>query len=65
MLVLARQRSQRIMIGHNIVITVTDVRGDTVKLGIEAPRDVPIHREEIYHAKNQEAVAERPGHAAR
>ncbi len=50
MLVLSRKRDQRIMIGNNVRLTVVDVRGDTVQLGIEAPKDIPIYREEIYNS---------------
>ncbi|MBC8366176.1 carbon storage regulator CsrA [bacterium] len=48
MLVLSRKRDQRIMIGNNVRLTVVDVRGDTVQLGIEAPKEIPVYREEIY-----------------
>lgn len=48
MLVLSRKRDESIMIGDNIKITVVDIRGDKVRFGIEAPADVPVHREEIY-----------------
>jgi carbon storage regulator len=47
MLVLSRKRDERILIGDNIVITVVEVRGDKVRLGIEAPSEVPVHRHEI------------------
>jgi carbon storage regulator len=50
MLVLSRKRDERIVIGDNIVITVVEVRGDKVRLGIEAPTDVPVHRQEILDA---------------
>ncbi|HTN76196.1 MAG TPA: carbon storage regulator CsrA [Pirellulaceae bacterium] len=50
MLVLSRKRDERIVIGDNIVITVIDVRGDKVRLGIQAPPDVPVHRQEVYEA---------------
>jgi carbon storage regulator len=50
MLVLSRKKDERIVIGGNIVITVIDVRGDKVRLGIEAPADVPVHRQEVYDA---------------
>ncbi|MCI0332227.1 MAG: carbon storage regulator CsrA [Planctomycetes bacterium] len=59
MLVLSRQRDESIIIGDNIVITVVDVRGDKVRLGIEAPREVSVHRREIYEAiqrENQQAA---------
>jgi carbon storage regulator len=48
MLVLSRHRDERIVIGKNIVITVVEVRGDKVRLGIQAPGHIPIHREEIF-----------------
>jgi carbon storage regulator len=50
MLVLSRQRDESIMIGDNIIITVVDIRGDKVRLGIDAPDDVTVHREEVYKA---------------
>ena len=50
MLVLARQRDESIIIGDNVVITIVDVRGDKVKLGIEAPKEIPVHRREVYEA---------------
>jgi len=48
MLVLSRQRDESIIIGDNIVVTIVDVRGDKVRLGIEAPREVSVHRREVY-----------------
>ena len=50
MLVLSRQRDQTIMIGDDIEITVVDIRGDKVRLGINAPPEVPVHRKEVYDA---------------
>lgn len=50
MLVLSRKKDERIIINDNIVVTVLEVRGDKVRLGFEAPKDVPIHRKEIYEA---------------
>ena len=50
MLVLSRQRDQSICIGEDIRITVVDVRGDKVRIGVEAPRDVSVHRDEVYDA---------------
>ena len=47
MLILMRKQGQRIMIGDNITLVVTEVRGDKVKIGIEAPRDIPVYREEV------------------
>ena len=48
MLVLSRYKNESIMIGENIVVKVTDVRGNTVRLGITAPRHIPVHRKEIF-----------------
>jgi carbon storage regulator CsrA len=58
MLVLARQKDQSIVIGDDVVVTVVDIRGDKVRLGIAAPRDVSVHRQEIYNLvkKNQGAA---------
>ena len=50
MLVLSRKRDERIVIGDNIVITVVEVRGDKVRLGIDAPAEVPVHRQEVIEA---------------
>ena len=50
MLVLSRKRDERIMIGDEISLLVVDIRGDKVRLGIEAPSDVPVHRKEVYEA---------------
>lgn len=47
MLVLSRKKGQRIVVGENVVFTIVDIRGDKVRVGIEAPRDVPAHREEV------------------
>jgi creatinine deaminase len=57
MLVLARQRDQTIMIGNDIEVTVVDVRGDKVRLGINAPRSVSVHRKEIWDAIRKENQA--------
>ena len=48
MLVLSRKRGERIVIGPNIELTVVDIRGKRVRLAVDAPRDVSIHRQEIY-----------------
>ncbi len=53
MLVLSRQKDQTIMIGDNIEITVVDIRGDKVRLGITAPPKIPVHRKEVYDAIQQ------------
>ncbi|MGL6225141.1 MAG: carbon storage regulator CsrA [Thermoguttaceae bacterium] len=50
MLVLSRKKNESIVIDNSITIVVVDVRGDKVRLGIEAPKDVPVHRHEVYEA---------------
>ena len=57
MLVLSRQRDESIMIGDDIVITVVDIRGEKVRLGINAPAHVPVHRKEVYEAIKREGQA--------
>ncbi|MCP4261599.1 MAG: carbon storage regulator CsrA [Planctomycetes bacterium] len=54
MLVLSRQRDESIMIGDNVEIIIVDVRGDKVRLGITAPKEIPVHRREIYDAIQRE-----------
>lgn len=54
MLVLSRQRDESIMIGDDIEITIVDVRGDKVRLGISCPRSIAVHRKEIYEAIQRE-----------
>jgi carbon storage regulator len=54
MLVLSRQKDESIMIGDDIEITIVDVRGDKVRLGIAAPKEVPVHRKEVYEAIQRE-----------
>lgn len=59
MLVLSRQRDETIMIGDEIELTVVDIRGDKVRLGIKAPSHVAVHRKEIYDAiklENEQAA---------
>lgn len=54
MLVLSRQRDESIMIGDNVQITVVDIRGDKVRLGIVAPAEIAVHRKEVYDAIQRE-----------
>ncbi|MFT3785338.1 MAG: carbon storage regulator CsrA [Tepidisphaeraceae bacterium] len=59
MLVLSRQRDETIMIGDDIEVTVVDIRGDKVRLGITAPKEISVHRKEVYEAikrENREAA---------
>lgn len=50
MLVLSRKKNESIIINDNIRIVVVEVQGDKVRLGIEAPKDIPVHRQEVYEA---------------
>jgi carbon storage regulator len=54
MLVLSRQRDESIMIGDNVQITIVDIRGDKVRLGIVAPTEIAVHRKEVYDAIQRE-----------
>lgn len=70
MLVLSRSRDETIMIGDDVEITIVDVRGDKVRVGVNAPVHVPVHRKEVYEAikkENEQASRMRPeliGHVA-
>lgn len=57
MLVLSRKRNEVIRIGDNIEIVVVDIRHDKVRLGIDAPQDIPVHRQEIYEAIQRHELA--------
>lgn len=63
MLVLSRQRDETIMIGDDIELTIVDIRGDKVRVGISAPASVPVHRKEVYEAikRENEAAAKLSG----
>lgn len=50
MLILTRKRNERIMIGDNIEVIVVDIKGEQVQLGINAPKEIPVHRREVYEA---------------
>ena len=63
MLVLSRQRDESIIIGDNIVITIVDIRGDKVRLGIQAPSEVPVHRQEVYDAIQLERTPQKDDQA--
>jgi carbon storage regulator len=54
MLVLSRKKNESIVIDEDIVVTVVEIRGDKVRLGIEAPRDIPVHRREVLDVILQE-----------
>jgi carbon storage regulator len=57
MLVLSRKKNESIVINDDITIVVVEIRGDKVRLGVEAPKEVPVHRNEVYEAirRNQES----------
>ena len=60
MLVLTRRAGESVMIGDDVIITVLEARGDVIRLGIQAPRDVQVHREEVFRelqAANREAAS--------
>jgi carbon storage regulator len=59
MLILTRRTNERLMVGDEVTVTVLGVRGNQVRLGIEAPADVPVHREEVYQRIQAEAAAAR------
>ncbi len=54
MLVLSRQKDESIVIGNDVEITIVDIRGDRVRLGITAPKIIPVHRREVYDAIQRE-----------
>jgi carbon storage regulator len=54
MLVLSRQKDESIIIGDDVEITIVDVRGDKVRLGITAPKNISVHRKEVYEAIQRE-----------
>ncbi len=64
MLVLSRQKDESIIIGDDVEITIVDVRGDKVRLGINAPRSISVHRKEIYEAIQREKTEKAAEEAA-
>ena len=62
MLVLSRKKNESIIINDDITIVVVEIRGDKVRLGIEAPKEVPVHRNEVYEAIRR--ASQLDGHAA-
>ncbi len=60
MLVLSRKKNESIVINNDITVTVVEIRGDKVRLGIVAPRDVPVHRQEVYDAIHGGKPADEP-----
>lgn len=60
MLILSRKRNEQIVIGDGIVITVVAIRGSNVRLGVEAPPQVSVHRSEVYEAIRQRKLEAKP-----
>jgi carbon storage regulator len=58
MLVLSRKKNESIVINNDITIVVVEIRGDKVRLGVEAPKEVPVHRREVYDAIQRNSRAE-------
>ena len=57
MLVLSRKKNESIVINNDITIVVVEIRGDKVRLGVEAPKEVPVHRREVYDAIQRAAAS--------
>ncbi len=64
MLVLSRKKNESIVINNDITVTVVEIRGDKVRLGIVAPKEVPVHRQEVFDAIHGKAAAEQKVPAA-
>lgn len=66
MLVLSRKKNESIVINDDITIVVVEIRGDKVRLGVEAPKEVPVHRREVYEAilRNEQARDDKPASEA-
>ena len=57
MLVLSRKKNESIVINNDITIVVVEIRGDKVRLGVDAPKEVPVHRREVYEAIKRNELA--------
>ena len=57
MLVLSRKKNESIVINNDITVVVVEIRGDKVRLGVEAPKEVPVHRREVYDAIQKSGIA--------
>ena len=60
MLVLSRKKNESIVIDDTIIITVVEIRGDKVRLGIQAPKEIPVHRSEVHAAIQNELLQQDP-----
>jgi carbon storage regulator len=65
MLVLSRKKNESIVIDNDITIVVVEIRGDKVRLGVEAPKEVPVHRREVYDAIRRNELAAQEGAASK
>lgn len=61
MLVLSRKKNESIVINDDITIVVVEIRGDKVRLGVEAPKEVPVHRREVYEAIKRSVEGDQSG----
>lgn len=61
MLVFGRKKDEKIIIGDNIEVMIVEIRGDKVKIGIQAPRNVSVHRKEVYDAIQAQSALGEPG----
>jgi carbon storage regulator len=64
MLVLSRKKNESIVINNDITIVVVEIRGDKVRLGVEAPKEVPVHRREVYDAIRRVSTEDKTGSEA-
>ena len=64
MLVLSRKKNESIVINNDITIVVVEIRGDKVRLGVEAPKEVPVHRREVYDAIKRNEQLSKEGDSA-
>ena len=60
MLVLSRRKNESIMLGDDVIVTVVDIRGDNVRIGIQAPSELPVHRCEVYDAIQRQKAGQEP-----
>ena len=65
MLVLSRHKDESIMVGENVEVIIVDVRGNKVRLGITAPKDIPVHRKEVYKTLQREKTTKNHQHKRR
>ena len=64
MLVLSRHKGETIMIGDDIEVSIVDIRGNKIRLGVDAPKEIPVHRREVFDAIEKQQDNEGDGQAA-